>query len=148
MRNGASITLLSHPHDHYAGFADTFRFIPWTVFLVAVEYFQEESLLHGRENTTVNVSRWPKAEDRWYLGVRCRRCRKPILFALDRGEGTGGDQPPMAAKLVLTCMLNTCRFQADYTAAMVTRFRKRPDKPGQAGTIDEGPRPGKPKRQR
>jgi hypothetical protein len=85
----------------------------------------------------VNVSRWPKAEDRWYLGVHCRKCRMPILFALDHSEGTTVDQPPLAGKLVLTCMLENCRFQADYTDAAVTRFRKQPDKPNEAGRISE-----------
>ena len=72
----------------------------------------------------------------------------PILFALDRSNGVEADQPPLAAKLVLTCTLNTCRYQADYTAAAVTRFRKRPDKPGEAGRIDESPKTGKHKRGR
>ena len=94
----------------------------------------------------VNVSRWPKAQDRWYLGVRCRKCRTPILFALDRTEGVGGDQPVLAGKLVLTCTLDTCRYQADYTAAAVTRFRKQADKPGDTGRISESPKAGKPKR--
>jgi hypothetical protein len=59
----------------------------------------------------------------------------PILFALDRSEGP----PPSARKLVLTCTLDTCRHQADYSAAAVSRFRKDPPKPGDvAGAAGSG----------
>jgi hypothetical protein len=77
----------------------------------------------------VNVPRWPKADEQWYLGVQCKKCRMPILFALDRSEGGRGDQLPLARRLVLTCTLDTCRHQADYSAASVSRFRKPPVKP-------------------
>ena len=61
----------------------------------------------------------------WYLGVRCRKCRMPILFARDRSEG--GEPPASpAGKLVLTCPVDNCRHQADYTALAVTRFQKPP----------------------
>jgi hypothetical protein len=74
----------------------------------------------------VNISRWPKADLNWYLGVRCRKCRMPILFARDRSEGEGDVPPPLAGKLVLTCPLDTCRHQADYTASAIARFQKQP----------------------
>jgi hypothetical protein len=61
---------------------------------------------------------------RWYLGVRCRKCRTPILFALDRSEGTGQTAPVSTGKLVLTCAIEDCKHQADYTAAAVSRFQK------------------------
>jgi hypothetical protein len=66
---------------------------------------------------------------RWYLGVRCQKCRLPILFALDRSEGAKEGQPMSAGKLVLTCPLDECRHQADYTAADVARFQKVSGKP-------------------
>ena len=47
------------------------------------------SIAEGSRISFVHISRWPKA-DHWYLGVRCRKCRMPILFALDRREGEGG----------------------------------------------------------
>jgi hypothetical protein len=72
----------------------------------------------------VNISRWPKADLQWYLGVRCRKCRMPILFARDRSEGDGDVAPPPAGKLVLTCPLDTCKHQADYTATALSRFQK------------------------
>ena len=72
----------------------------------------------------VNISRWPKADLRWYLGVRCRKCRMPILFAVDHGEGTGQSHSPAAGKLLLTCPVETCRHQADYTASSISRFQK------------------------
>jgi hypothetical protein len=84
----------------------------------------------------VNVPRWPKANEQWYLGVRCRKCRKPILFALDRSEGL----PPLARKLVLTCTLDTCRHQADYSAEAVSRFKKDPPKPVKPEKTNEGVR--------
>jgi hypothetical protein len=48
----------------------------------------------------------------------------PILFALDRSEGAKEGQPVPAGKLVLTCPLDECRHQADYTAVAVSRFQK------------------------
>jgi hypothetical protein len=59
----------------------------------------------------------------------------PILFALDRSEGGRGDQLPLARKLVLTCTLETCRHQADYSASAVSRFRKQPAKPAPPESI-------------
>jgi len=73
----------------------------------------------------VNISQWPKTDMRWYLGVRCRKCQKPILFALDRTEGTGEGETVSAGKLVLTCTLDKCKHQADYSGAAVSRFQKK-----------------------
>jgi hypothetical protein len=61
-------------------------------------------------------------DTQWYLGVRCLKCKTPILFAVDRGEGTG--QPAPMGKLVLTCSSPTCRVRADYTRTTVSRFQK------------------------
>lgn len=72
----------------------------------------------------MNVPRWPRADEQWYLGVRCRKCRAPILFALDRSEGERAGQPASARKLVLTCTLEACGHQADYSTAAISRFRK------------------------
>lgn len=77
----------------------------------------------------MHISHWPKADTRWYLGVRCKKCGAPILFALDRSEGEG--QPAAAGKLVLTCTMAECRHQADYSTAAVTRFQKQPGAPNQ-----------------
>jgi hypothetical protein len=85
----------------------------------------------------VNVSSWPKADKQWYLGVRCRRCRVPILFALDRSGGTGKPQAPSTGRLVLTCTLETCGHRADYTTAAVSRFQKEPFKPNETKTNRE-----------
>jgi len=70
----------------------------------------------------VHISKWPKADTNWYLGVRCTKCRSPILFALDRSEG--GQEFARPAKLVLTCSQDVCRHQADYSMAKVARFQK------------------------
>lgn len=78
----------------------------------------------------MNISRWPKDDTRWYLGVRCKRCRSPILFALDRSGGVEEHQSAaLTAKLVLTCTLDTCKHQADYTGAAVSQYQKRADEP-------------------
>ena len=77
----------------------------------------------------MNILQWPKTDLRWYLGVRCRKCKTPILFALDRTEGTGEGQPVTPGKLVLTCTREKCKHQADYSAAAVSRFQKQPDSP-------------------
>jgi hypothetical protein len=61
----------------------------------------------------------------------------PILFALDRTEGAKEGQPVSAGKLVLTCTLDECRHQADYTAADVSRFQKMPGKPNEIGRNNE-----------
>ena len=84
-----------------------------------------------------NVSSWPKADKQWYLGVRCRRCRLPILFAVDRSEGTGEARAPSAGRLVLTCTLETCRYRADYNTATVARFQKEPVKRNETRTNSE-----------
>jgi len=86
----------------------------------------------------LNISRWPKADTQWYLGVRCQKCRRPILFALDRTEGPEKRQPMSAGKLVLTCPLDKCRHQADYTGAAVSRFQKQPVKPDEKAKNAEG----------
>jgi hypothetical protein len=71
----------------------------------------------------MNLSRWGKGADlRWYLGVRCKKCVSPILFAL---EPVGLETvQPQAGKLVLTCSKDDCRHQADYTSLPVLRFQK------------------------
>ena len=63
-----------------------------------------------------------KPDTRWYIGVRCRKCQSPILFALDRSEGN--EQFAPVAKLVLTCPQIGCRHQADYSTAALSRFQK------------------------
>jgi hypothetical protein len=106
---------------------------------VTVEYFQEDTeqgVWTSAKGVFVNVSSWPKADKQWYLGVRCRRCKVPILFAVDRSEGTGA-QVPSAGKLVLTCSLETCRHRADYTTATVARFQKETAKPNEIRTTSE-----------
>jgi hypothetical protein len=75
----------------------------------------------------MHISKWPRADTKWYLGVRCKKCATPILFALDRSEGEGQAVP--AGKLVLTCSLAECRHQADYSTAAVTRFQKQAGAP-------------------
>jgi len=85
----------------------------------------------------LNISRWPKTDTRWYLGVRCKKCRLPILFALDGTEGAEKREPLSAGKLVLTCPLDNCRYQADYTGAAVSRFQKQPVKPNETGKDNE-----------
>ncbi len=72
----------------------------------------------------MHISRWPKVDTKWYLGVQCQKCGTPILFALDHSEGDGQPLPP--GKLVLTCSLAECRHQADYSTAAVSRFQKQP----------------------
>ena len=78
------------------------------------------------------ASHWSKDDTRWYLGVRCQKCRTPILFALDRSEQIENDALPPVAKLVLTCGVNECKHRADYTAAGVSRFQKPPIRSTQA----------------
>jgi hypothetical protein len=77
----------------------------------------------------MRMTHWPKADSKWYLGVRCRKCDVPILFALDHSDGE--TQPARAGKLVLTCPLAECRHQADYSTASVSRFQKQP------GTVND-----------
>ncbi len=80
---------------------------------------------------------------RWYLGVRCQNCHLPILFALDRSEGVGKPQPLSGGKLVLTCPLDNCRHQADYTGAAVARFQKQPVNPNETARNNESGKNGK-----
>jgi hypothetical protein len=70
----------------------------------------------------MRISHWPKVDTRWYLGVHCRRCETPILFALDHSNGE--TQPSPAEKLFLTCSSADCKHQGDYSAATVLRFQK------------------------
>jgi hypothetical protein len=79
----------------------------------------------------------------WYLGVRCRKCRLPILFALDRREGAQTREPLSAGRLVLTCPTDNCRHQADYTGARVSRFQKQLGKANEAGPSSESVKGGK-----
>jgi hypothetical protein len=72
----------------------------------------------------MRISQWSKTDTNWYLGVRCRKCKSPILFALDRSEGAVEPEP--AGKLFLTCARTDCRHQCDYSAAPVSRFQKDP----------------------
>ena len=69
----------------------------------------------------MRISSWSKIDTRWYLGVHCRKCRAPILFALDH---TGEVNPAPAAKLLLTCGHLECRHRADYSKARISRFQK------------------------
>ena len=94
----------------------------------------------------MNILQWPKTDLRWYLGVHCRKCRTPILFALDRSEGTGETQTMSAGKLVLTCTRDKCKHQADYSAAAVSRFQKQPDSPAETQRKNENSKSGKRKR--
>jgi hypothetical protein len=73
----------------------------------------------------MQISRWPKVDTKWYLGVKCQKCKTPILFALDRSEGEGKPSHS-GGKLVLTCPTAECRHQADYSSAAVARFQKQP----------------------
>src|SRR2546427_7112562 len=72
----------------------------------------------------MHITQWAKVNAKWYLGVRCHKCRSPILFALDRSDGER--EPAAPGKLVLTCAMAGCRHQADYTTAAVARFQKQP----------------------
>jgi hypothetical protein len=66
--------------------------------------------------------------NKWYLGVRCRKCRTPILFALDHNHGDTSAQIPRARTLVLTCPSDECRHKSDYTGDLIVRLQKLPDK--------------------
>jgi len=71
------------------------------------------------------LSGHPRSVDkRWYLGVVCRGCKAPILFARDFSDGHSKLAP--APKLVLTCAEPKCGHRADYTNAKVSRFQKTP----------------------
>ncbi len=73
----------------------------------------------------MHISQWSKTDTKWYLGVSCRKCGTPILFALDHSQGEGEPAAPQG-KLLLTCCIAECRDQADYSTATVTRFQKQP----------------------
>ena len=70
----------------------------------------------------MRIVQWSKVDARWYLGVRCRKCREPILFALDHSGGEIAPAP--VAKLLLTCHRTECGHKDDYSAAKVSRFQK------------------------
>lgn len=72
----------------------------------------------------MSINSWSRTDTRWYLAVRCEKCKFPIMFGLDRSEGALESLP--AAKLVLTCTVDNCRHKADYTTAAVLRFQKQP----------------------
>jgi len=72
----------------------------------------------------MRISHWSKIDTKWYLGVLCRKCKSPILFALDHSDGQS--QPERTGKLLLTCSLAGCRHQGDYSTDAVSRFRKQP----------------------
>jgi hypothetical protein len=72
----------------------------------------------------MHISQWSKVDTRWYLGVHCRQCEAPILFALDHSDGEV--RPAPAGKLLLTCGRVECRHRADYSTAPVLRFQKPP----------------------
>jgi hypothetical protein len=61
----------------------------------------------------------------------------PILFALDQSDGTKEGQPVSTGRLVLTCPVDECRHQADYTTSAVARFQKMLGKPHEAGRYNE-----------
>jgi hypothetical protein len=84
----------------------------------------------------MRISRWSKVDTRRYLGVHCRKCQAPILFALDHSDGEV--QPAPAGKLLLTCPLAECRHQADYSTAIVSRFQKEPSALNETGgTVED-----------
>jgi|RhiMetdeSRZDD1v2_1073273.scaffolds.fasta_scaffold26837_3 hypothetical protein len=70
----------------------------------------------------------------------------PILFALDQSDGTKEGQPVSTGKLVLTCPVDECRHQTDYTAEKVSRFQKMPGKPEETGRNHENGKNRKRKR--
>jgi hypothetical protein len=89
----------------------------------------------------MRISQWSKVDTKWYLGVHCRRCAAPILFALDHSDGEV--QPATRGKLLLTCHWAECRHQADYSSAAVSRFRKKPpalEELKTLGVVDEDDR--------
>jgi hypothetical protein len=61
-------------------------------------------------------------DDQWYFGVLCRKCRVPILFAVDRGVESGPVSRPVV--LFLTCIEEGCGERADYSNAKIKRFQK------------------------
>jgi hypothetical protein len=69
----------------------------------------------------MRISSWSKVDTRWYLGVDCRKCGAPILFALDH---SGEVHRVPSGKLLLTCANQECRHRADYSTATISRFQK------------------------
>ena len=69
---------------------------------------------------------WSRTDQRWYLGVRCRKCHSPILFAVDNSDGIQSTQTQPSTMLVLTCALDECKHKADYTGSVVLRLQKSP----------------------
>jgi RNase P subunit RPR2 len=63
-------------------------------------------------------SKW--VDKRWYLSVRCRKCRAPIFFGIDHTEGRGPVELP--GKLLLTC--SECGHRGDYSKARVSKGQK------------------------
>ena len=72
----------------------------------------------------MKISNWSRIDLRWYLGVPCRKCQLPILFARDHTEASEELQRRPTGKLVLTCTLDECNYRADYTDSPVFRFKK------------------------
>jgi len=74
-----------------------------------------------------------KTDDRWYMGVECRHCHAPILFARDSGT----DRGPMVQlnRLVLTCPEDECGHQDDYSRSPIVRLQKSADKPVASGGV-------------
>ena len=94
----------------------------------------------------MKISQWPKADLQWYLGVRCKKCRAPILFALDRSDGSEEGKSVTAGKLFLTCTVEKCKHQADYSGAAVARFQKTPENANETRKPNESSKGRKPKR--
>src|SRR2546427_12989341 len=44
-------------------------------------------LTYRSSGVLMRIVQWSKVDARWYLGVLCRKCEAPILFALDHSEG-------------------------------------------------------------
>ena len=79
----------------------------------------------------MRIAQRSKIDVRWYLGVRCRKCETPILYALDHSEGEA--KPAAAGKLLLTCSRAECGHKADYSTAKVSRFQKPPRESSETG---------------
>jgi len=72
--------------------------------------------------------------DQLPTGVRCKKCRSPILFALDRTQGDGRFVP--AGELVLTCVLSR-----NAVTGLITAGLKRHDfRRAEAGAVSGGSR--------
>src|SRR2546426_7340394 len=63
-------------------------------------------LTYRSSGVLMRIVQWSKVDARWYLGVLCRKCEAPILFALDHSEGEA--KPARAEKLLLTCSRAEC----------------------------------------